>query len=296
MSNMENNLSSEKNTQKTEALFDSLQNVPEELLERSEKGSSVDRVIVFIKQHKQICAACVALAFAGLCFIGYRSINGGSDNAASSINSAQEMLAGDAMDGVGMESSSDSITDTAGGTSEEGVKAEEDREPENIPDVSLNKDEVENAVEEIVGNMNVTKDLYAAYMPKDVPEDYEFESVSMSKGEKEEVLQVRLLQEDGKYIQLIIKRNLETKEQETASDTPPDSANGAAGTGRDNVLAATDLTMESVEKMCTLLAGSEEVNSFIVEYEDGVSVECEGTAPAEDIYKVLAACGQENVK
>lgn len=292
MSNMENNLSSEKNTQKTEALFESLQNVPEELLERSEKGSSVDRVIVFIKQHKQICAACVALAFAGLCFIGYRSINGGSDNAASSINSAQEMLAGDAMDGAGMESFPDSVTDTAGGTIEEEVKAEEDLEPENIPDVSLNKDEVENAVEEIVGNMNVTKDLYAAYMPKDVPEDYEFESVSMSKGEKEEVLQVRLLQEDGKYMQLIIKRKLEAKGQETASDTPPDSANGAAGTNRDNVLAATDLTMESVEKMCALVAGSEEVNSFIVEYEDGVSVECEGTSPAEDIYKVLAAYGQ----
>lgn len=291
MSNMENNLSSEKNTEKKEVLFEALQNVPEELLERSEKGSSVDRVIVFIRQHKQICAACVALAFAGLCFIGYRSINGGSDNAASFSGGAQEMVAeDDAMDGEGMESYLNSVADTAGNTSEEGMIAEEEKE--NTPDVSLKKDELEDAVEQIGDNMNVTKDLYAAYMPKDVPESYAFESVSMSKGEKEEVLQVRLLQEDGKYIQLIIKRKLETEEQETVSNTPLGSESDVAGQ-KENVLAATDLTMESVEKMCTLIAGSEEVNSFVVEYEDNVSVECEGTASAEDIYKVLAACGQE---
>ncbi len=293
MSEEGKNFMNDNKQNKAGKILDALQNVPDELLERSERESAAGSVIVFIKQHKQLAVACAALVFAGLCFIGYRSA-GMMENMATS-DATNSMLVNTG--GTNWETTADGAQmNGAEYMVEESSKPEAENKPvqeiqdkESVsPDVTdsytdgyspLKDSEVDVRVESAIG-INGKNDLYAAYMPKKLPEGYSFDAVSMSKGEKAEVLQVRLVNTEGAYMQFIIQKQKET-EAGGETENPEETA-------IKKTLPAADLTQEAVEALRTVTT-EEEVKSFTVDYGQGVTVECSGDAGAADFFEILSA-------
>lgn len=295
MSEEGRNFMNDNKQNKAGKILDALQNVPDELLERSERESATGSVIVFIKQHKQLAVACAALVFAGLCFIGYRSA-GMMENMATS-DATNSMLVNTG--GTNWEMTADGAQmNDAEYAVEESSKPEAENKPvQEIQDKAsvstdvtdsytddyspLKDNEVDVRVESAIG-LNGKNDLYAAYMPKKLPEGYSFDAVSMSKGEKAEVLQVRLVNAEGKYMQFIIQKQKETEAGgEVEKENPEEIAVQKA-------LPAADLTQEAVESLRAATT-EEEVKAFTVDYGEGVTVECSGDAEAADFFEILSA-------
>lgn len=265
-------------------LFGLLQNVPEDLLERSEKKRP--GVIAFIRKHNTTLVACIALVLVGVGFLVHRTDNatssetaldvgnhsyvtndGAMGDAAEELEGAQEKLQEEQPEEqqeaeyvADNQDIADLFQSAVKGTSEEAAEAETDAEAGTAA-----APEAGEAAP--VGLISVLDALV-------IPEGYIYESITSSQNDGKELLVLRLKNEADKYMELQLR----------AGDGDASSKN------EEQPMIIKDLggnIIEQTEEGITLPVEEGEAAYLNVQYADGMTVHYNGTADAREVYQML---------
>lgn len=260
-------------------LFELLQNVPEDLLERSDKRSP--GVVMVIQKYRTTLVACLMLLLVGAGVLGYRSVGGFG-------NETSNEMAMDAGYAGSMESAKQEVADEA---------APEEAEPEYeyVAENDVVADQFQEALKgtgSLLDGDVVTEKIESAAPKEDskdsleapgltvllgqleIPEGYQYQSITSALREEREVLAIRLQHSDGKYMELVMESG-EAQDKTTGSQNKQVIIED--GEGNPLVLA------EDME----LPADQDGVSHLKVFYEQGRTVQYNGTADAGAVYRVL---------
>lgn len=247
-------------------LFGLLQNVPEDLLERSEKKRP--GVIAFIQKYNTTLVACIALLLIGVGFLGYRGWSG-ADNATS--NDMAYDVGSSAMN--------------SDGTQQEAA-VEEGQESQYVAD----NQEVADMFQEVLTDTNVEADeaetggadgaaseaekvtpegLASLLSVLDIPEGYVYENITSSLNEGNEMLAIRLQHADGNYMELVISGSILAQKDYMS------------------IMDQNGKRIEVTEENRTFPVDESGVTHLDVYYENGLIVEYSGTADSQSVYLIL---------
>lgn len=261
-------------------MFDLLQNVPEDLLERSDKRST--GVIMLIQRYRTTLVACLVLLLIGAGVIGYRSAGGFSNG--SSNEAAMDAGFGDNAAAEKQEVMEEAaLEDAAPAEPEYEYVAENDVVAEIFQEALQNTGEVSDKAAEKTESATVKEDgtgsigpqgLTAKLSQLKVPDGYEYQSITSALRGEQEVMAIRLQHSDGKYVEIVMQ----------SGDTDM-----APAESEKEKMFVTDEEGNSVvltEDM-TLPADEDGVSHLNVIYKDGVTVQYSGTADAGTVCDIL---------
>lgn len=301
MENQEKQTGTEMKEEKSLKLFGLLQNVPEDLLERSDKERPT--VISFVSKYKPQFAACVAVVVLGVSYLGFQMTSGTdnatADSAPNFSGRASEEYMQDAENAA--EEIADALVEketlTEGGENalikEEATLEKSEQETVSEPSYWDEEGDTPEKLQDVVGELEGQESLAIKMLNIPAPEGYEYENISVVQGETEEVVQARLLSAEGSYMQLVLHRALDTAEDGSGAVAGTVSGNQTAKeSDAEQSISATDLSKDWIERAASsssLPENSDGVTRLNVYYENGIWVNYEGTADAAAVYQILEA-------
>ena len=258
-------------------LFELLHNVPEDLLERSDKRNP--NFIMFVQRYRTTLVACLVLFLLGAGFLGYRSAVGGSsgtsNEAAMDEGFSVTMESADMNEAApeeGYVAENDVVADLfqeimgGAGQSETTASKEMADGLEGVTDVVTEHTQVQDKQEDVLaGKLSTIV----------VPEGYQYESITSARKSGGEVLDIRLKNEDGNYLQVIISSGVAVSIPEAYKEVG---------------MYVVDLKGQEVDlsvEGATLPVDEKGISYLNIYFSGDISVNYSGTMDAKTLYQFL---------